>query len=325
MKQTENVQDEIEKLRDKIAMLNNNVWHRRLKHGNYQKWEDNFSKEECGIPMLRQKRAALHLLSRFLYFSDEQIRQLLKSLYVDVFRIHLIHKIRHENQDSLDSDFIENEFNKELKATRFIGMGNPSESGSHLLYFFRQENSLSKQNFIHGHEARTLSRLGKSGHSRQKVFRYVFIDDFCGTGHQAETYSKELISEIITNDSDAECWYCPLVSTEIGLKHVEGKTQFIRVESVLKLDYTFKSFSDESRYFAPDQKELKDDAMKMCKYYGELLETSEIPDCTSMGFGDSQLLIGFYHNTPDNTLPIFWADAKSSDFVPIFHRYPKIY
>ena len=321
MAQTENVQDELEKLQDKIEMLNNNVWHRRLTRDHYQKWEDNFSKDECGIPVLRQKRAALHLLSKFLYFSDEQVRQLLKSLYVDVFRIPLIHRIRRDNQHSWDNDFIENKFSEELEATRFIGMGNPSESGSHLLYYFRQENSLSKQSFIHGHKALELSRSSKGKSSEQKVSRYVFIDDFCGTGYQAARYSNGLITEIITNDSDAECWYCPLVSTEIGLKHVENKTKFHKVESVLNLDNTFKSLSDESRYFAPDQRELKGDATRMCEYYGTQLKN--VSGCESLGYAGSQLLVGFHHNTPNNTLPIIWADT--TDFVPVFRRYPKIY
>lgn len=37
----------------------------------------------------------------------------------------------------------------ELESTLFIEfLGNPSESGAHLLYFFRQINNLSKEHFL---------------------------------------------------------------------------------------------------------------------------------------------------------------------------------
>ena len=39
------------------------------------------------------------------------------------------------------------------------------------------------------------------------------------------------------------------------------------------------------------------------------------------GYKDSQLLLGFTHNTPDNTLPIIW---KEENWIPIFKRYSKI-
>ena len=43
----------------------------------------------------------------------------------------------------------------------------------------------------------------------------------------------------------------------------------------------------------------------------------------SLGFKDCQLLLGFNHNTPDNTLPIFWYDEKNYNWYPIFKRYKK--
>ena len=42
-----------------------------------------------------------------------------------------------------------------------------------------------------------------------------------------------------------------------------------------------------------------------------------------LGFADGQHLFGFYYNTPDNTLPIFWC--KSPNWSPAFVRYGKVY
>ena len=70
----------------------------------------------------------------------------------DLFRAPLVHAIRRANNDIKDITFLDVEFCKELACTRFLGVGNPSESGHHLLYYFRQENSLPKAAFINSHE-----------------------------------------------------------------------------------------------------------------------------------------------------------------------------
>ncbi|WP_461330746.1 phosphoribosyltransferase-like protein [Bradyrhizobium liaoningense] len=44
-----------------------------------------------------------------------------------------------------------------------------------------------------------------------------------------------------------------------------------------------------------------------------------------LGYKDTQLALGFSHNTPDNTLPVFWEqpNAKIRTWKPVLHRYPK--
>lgn len=58
----------------------------------------------------------------------------------------------------------------------------------------------------------------------------------------------------------------------------------------------------------------------MCEKYGN----NRWKDAQSaMGYNNDELLISFFHNTPSNTLPIFWTDAKN--WYPIFNRDIKIY
>lgn len=60
---------------------------------------------------------------------------------------------------------------------------------------------------------------------------------------------------------------------------------------------------------------------KICSAHGAVL-CPEDP----LGYQDGQLLIGFSHNTPDNTLPIFWSDGETgAPWIPVFKRYPKVY
>jgi hypothetical protein len=56
----------------------------------------------------------------------------------------------------------------------------------------------------------------------------------------------------------------------------------------------------------------------MCKKYGD-----ELWAMHPLGYKDGQLLLSLFHNTPDNTLPVFWAE--SANWQPIFKRFHKIY
>ena len=86
-----------------------------------------------------------------------------------------------------------------LARTRFIGIGNPSESGSHLLYYFRQENRLGKEYFINSHDV--FKRVGwwrfyLTRIRDPSIERYIFIDDLCGSGSQAAGYSRSLVKPL---------------------------------------------------------------------------------------------------------------------------------
>jgi hypothetical protein len=111
------------------------------------------------------------------------MRELLRALYRDLYRYPIVESIRRAHSDTLDANFIEEEFKKRLLQTRFMGMGNPSESGCHLLYYFRQENRLPRNLFIHTHEIFTRSGSPPALSVKDPtVATYVFLDDFCGSG-----------------------------------------------------------------------------------------------------------------------------------------------
>ncbi|MGB2867390.1 MAG: hypothetical protein WBD36_02975, partial [Bacteroidota bacterium] len=59
-------------------------------------------------------------------------------------------------------------------------------------------------------------------------------------------------------------------------------------------------------------------ARRMTEHYGVKIEPKR-----PLGYQDSQLLIGFFYNTPDNSLPIFWS--SKNNWKPVFKRYDKNY
>jgi len=42
-----------------------------------------------------------------------------------------------------------------------------------------------------------------------------------------------------------------------------------------------------------------------------------------LGHSNGQYAFGFYYNTPNNTLPLFWSDQNG--WIPIMKRYDKVY
>jgi hypothetical protein len=304
----------------KIKTLNETVWERRATQPAIEDWLSNFARSNSASQS--EELHALFLLSNFMYFGSRQIRELLKAVYRDLYRYPIVQSIRRANSDSLDSTVIEPLYKAERNVTRFLGVGNPSESGCHLLYYFRQENGLPKDLFIHTHQLFTRVGGGTLGLRDPAITRYVFIDDFCGSGKQGTEYSRDLVEDIKRLNPNVAVAYYVLFATAQGMNRIRSETLFDDVRAVYELDTSFKCFSTDSRYFRTKEPEIDSGfCEQMCKHYGEKL----VGATHSLGFDNSQLLIGFHHNTPDNTLPIIWFDEPGkTPWNPIFRRYPKL-
>lgn len=312
-----------EMLEMKIMNLSQNLWEHRISEINLNEWLNNFVSDEKIADC--EQTHALFLLSNFMYFGVREIRELLKSIYRDKFFNPLIQDIRRKHNNTKEIKDIQSEISSELASTRFLGVGNPSESGTHLLYFFRQENSLGKDDFIHTHEIlnyrRDENKQLQVSLKNSLIKRYIFIDDVCGSGTQVVDYSKNFLSELKNLQPNVLVHYFSLFSTTHGLEHIRKNTLFDKVDCVFELDETFKCFSTSSRYFKdPVHSSIsKDFTEQFCRKYGTQLMGSN----DALGYKNGQLLLGFSHNTPDNCLPIIWC--KNSIWNPIFKRYNKAY
>lgn len=321
-----------EELHKKIKILNETTWESKVKKPKIVKWLENFKTQE-------EKSHALFLLSNFMYFGNIQIKQLLVSLYRDLFKYPVVEKIRLQNNNTTNINFINEQFTISQKNTRFIGLGNASESGAHLLYWFRQENKLSVDLFPDSSGIFNFETDGTVTLKETGVDHYVLFDDFCGSGRQAINYSDEIVTKIKKIDPTIRVSCLMLFATKRGKDKVLAKSKFDFVETVVELDDSFKCFDPNSRYFQNcpdhiDKKFMKKMCMEYCEplvrsvwvkegFEGDSLE--KMVQNTTLGFGDCQLLIGFYHNTPNNTLPIIWYDEEEETWYPIFKRYNKIY
>ncbi len=251
------------------------------------------------------------------------MRELMKALFRDLYKYPVVAAIRRSHADSTDAGLIDSFFQDELRATRFIGVGNPSESGCHLLYYFRQENGLPKSLFIHTHEI--FERYGRTGPVTLRdpdVRRYIFIDDLCGSGEQAVRYSEDILEDLKHHNPTALAAYCVLFAATDGLNRVRTATEFDSVQAIFELDDSFRCFGPKSRYFVGSGRGIEQAvAEAMCRRYGSRLDPRH-----PLGYDDCQMLIGFHHNIPDNTLPVIWhTGTPATPWRPIFRRYPKLY
>lgn len=322
------------KYEKQIEVLNSTVWENRALWPYIEEWLSNFQTEE-------EKDYALFLLSQLMYYSSSNIRILLRALYRDLFRYPIIEHIRKTNGNTLNEKIIENAFRIELLSTRFLGVGNPSESGVHLLYYFRQENKIPKRLFVNTDDV--IMRHPDGTKSLRQDFegaaRFVFIDDICASGSQAttDTNVQRCVSELRTIKPDAHISYLMLFGMTSGINVVKQSGLYDHVQAVIELDESYKCFSETSRYFL-DESHNKNRARQIAFKYGYKLmiemckslnvkneDKEKIASMHALGFGGCQLLLSMHHNTPDNTLPIIWFDEVEGVWTPIFKRYNKVY
>ncbi|MDX0442497.1 hypothetical protein GOD94_27645 [Sinorhizobium medicae] len=314
-------------LLDRITVLNERLWEGRVNRPLVTEWLGNFD-GKTGLEVETEQLHALYWLSQFLYYGSVEIRVLLKTLYRDLFLIPLIQEIRASNGFTRDLEVLGPLLEQKIMSTRFLGIGNPSESGVHLLYYFRQENSLSKSNFLDGGQMTKRISLPRGGSKRviadESVEQYVFVDDVCGSGQTAVDYSDNVLADLRDLNSKARFCYYSLFGTKTGMDKARNESLFAsNCSAVIELDDSYRCLSEHSRYLKVVPPGVDIDTLKtLALHYGGLICPGH-----AGGFEDSQMLFGFHHNTPDNTLPIMWGERVNGAqiaWTPVFRRYPKI-
>lgn len=308
-----------------LRTLVEHAWEREVTWSQIQAWASNFTGQTASTDVEREH--SLIALSRFIYFGKRLVREMLRALYRDHFESPMIQRVRRNCQHTRDATILRTHFTHELNSTRFIGVGNPSESGAHLLYYFRQINRLSKELFVDIGAAFSEIRPGGRTAALQakdlSVGRYVFFDDVVGSADQSTSYLSTKLRRIRKANPHVDLRFMCLFASSKGLQALNSKNMFDgRATSLFELDDTYKVFNELQRYFPTGLLETFDIEIfeKMVRHYGQALLPGH-----ATGYKDGQFMLGFTHNTPDNTLPVYWNEGRRITWNPIFVRYDKVY
>lgn len=283
-----------------LSKYNNCIWEKQIYQQDVDVWLDNF--QGTVLNDGEEKEIALDILSNFIFYNENEIKYLCNH----AFNLFKRGKVRGAMLEGAPIKKAESLFHSSLKKFKFSHIGRPGESGCFILYYFRQANNLPISIFLKRWDEVNCDDSG-----------LLLVDDFLGTGNTAIGFwESQIIQKILKDCPDVELYYLALVALRKGIENVKKSTDFnIICPQVFEEDY--RVFSSSSSIF-PDAKE-RGLAKKVCEKYGSRLEGSR----DALGYKNSQAIIGFHHNVPNNTLPIIWSDRRG--WHPIFKRERKAY
>jgi len=221
--------------------------------------------------------------------------------------VRLLSNARYYAQDAIDERLriLHGKFmrtiDQRVKRVWFFGMGEASKSGHMLLYRYRAVNGLSASHFK---DLRVLPAF-----VAKNIRILAFVDDFIGTGQQVTRFwNEELKGQ--HGIEKAELYCLVLFAFQRAIEHIHAETP-LRVICVEQLDKRDRVFSSECTIFGNEEERVR--AEEICRRHGEVLCPQH-----PLGYDDSQALIAFDYQTPNNSLPILWSSAKT--WIPIFSR-----
>jgi len=193
-----------------------------------------------------------------------------------------------------------------------VARGGPGKSGSSIARIYRQENSLPSSASVN------LSSLKEYLDSNTAVKYIVCVEDVIGSGQDMVSLLRELhacCGELLKH-MEVKVVIQSVCALEDGLDEIRKYLGDLPFEVLLfSFETREKCFAKppESWYIDEDWSEIRRIALK----YGVRLKPK-----APLGYSDSQMLVVFHDNCPNNTLPIIWASSTETEFywTPLFPR-----
>ena len=273
-----------------------------------------------------ERKLALLLAIHMVYYNESDICYLVKIAYRK-----LIHEIVVKDDVSVE---------EAIRSIIFYPLGSISESGPFLSYYFRKENNLSTDFFV-GSENSILSSTS--------IKNIVFLDDVSISGGQLGRFLKKIRKETIwTKLFEEKNFYALFLISTVKAKKCL-KNDKIHLIAPILMDERSQCFKTESTIYKIFDKNIRDtirlQSKHMTQVYGYNLlvrqyslngELQRLLDSgknveeimkkikkDALGYDDSEALIAFEYNTPNNCLPIIWVENE--EWKPLFKRNDKLY
>jgi hypothetical protein len=290
-----------EEMRVSAAELGHLVRHwgvykgREVGHESVRAWLDQFKDAS-------EQRLMFQLLQGVRFYSSSAVRAKLREAHGIVVRELARRGIaRREEQNA----------RKRTDNMLLSYAGGAGKSGPFYTRLYADENSIYADRVI-GPDG-LADAISKS----TDVHALVLVDDFLGTGRQAEGELAQFITrygDLIREKELLVFFICVagFVSAADRLIRKFRTSPFIRIHVCDPLAETDRCFNDESAIFPDPSSRVR--AEEIARGQGALLEPKQ-----PMGYGDCQASVVFEFNCPNNTLPILWKRGKT--WEPLFPRH----
>jgi hypothetical protein len=247
----------------------------------------------------RRLALALRLLSKIEFFDEDRIR----SLWLNLYRYKLPATLKGER-------------------VLYAGLGNAGKSGQMQLMMLRQAiDGLPSSERAFDIDS---AFIAEDALNHEQYYNWVdsvvFVDDLVGTGEQAASFLDRILRRYPwLNTRSISVYLCALAGYERAIPDLQSRLgKRIRV-------FVGMTLKDEDKAFSPgnslwDTEADRNDARDWCL---QISRQIGVPERDALGYRGSESLIAFSSNTPDNTLPLFWASEKNGQrpWKPLLPRF----
>ena len=250
-----------------------------------------------------EQRLMFNLLQHMRFYNEEMIREKISGLHKKV------------QQSVAERGGITPGDRRERRRDILLSsFGLPAQSGSSYARIYRHENRITTHNVANFDEIPEI--LEENDH----IKALVFVDDIIASGESTVGSLdglNNMCGELI-RDRQVKVFISAICGLHIGIEKLENAIKDMSFDAKIIvsdfLDETDQCFTGQSKVFdsLSEQERAKQIALK----YGKTLKARP-----PLGYKNSQLLVAFYDNCPNNTLPILWKESTGKvKWTPLFKR-----
>ncbi len=250
-----------------------------------------------------EQRLMFNLLQHVRFYSEEMIREKISGLHKKV-----------QQNVAKRGGITPGDRRERRKDILLSSFGSLAQSGPSYARIYRIENRITTHNVANSDKIPAV--LEENDH----IKTIVFVDDIIASGESVVGSLNKLnntCGELI-RDKQVKVFISVICGLHIGIKKLEDAINDVPFDAEIivsdYLDEADQCFTDQSKIFGSPSD--RDRAKQIALEYGKKLK--ERPP---LGYRNSQLLVAFYDNCPNNTLPILWKEStRKVKWTPLFKR-----
>jgi hypothetical protein len=271
-------------------------------------WLKNFEAED--------EELAKHLLSKFIYFSEDLVDQSLRAAFNSISNV-----LWGRSADPINHEKTWREFMNTCLVTFPRGESpSPADSGYTFARKCRDQLRIEESRLK---DPRDILQLLDQG----TILPIVFVDDFVGSGQQFTTTWDRLYTldtgkrvsfrSVVKQRPNVDIYYVNVAAHSKGINHVNKQCPSVTMLSSNILTEEHSAVSSQSRIWP--QGHIEDGKKFIKKASAKISFTKEDNSQDDWrGFHALGLTVGFSHGIPDASLPIFFSDRNG--WTPLMTR-----